>query len=73
MTMAQRTLMPTLTFEEAASQTWDVLVVGAGPAGALAARQAGRRAASVLLVDKAMFPRYKVCGSRLNASALTPL
>lgn len=52
---------------------WDVLVVGAGPAGAMAALEAARRGASVLLVDKASFPRYKVCGCCLNLRALHAL
>lgn len=49
---------------------WDVLVIGAGPAGAIAAREAARRGASVLLVDRARFPRTKVCGCCLNGAAL---
>jgi len=52
---------------------WDVAVVGAGPAGAVAAREAARRGKSVLLVDKATFPRSKVCGGCLNGSALGTL
>lgn len=46
----------------AAAASWDVVVVGAGPAGSLAARELARRGRSVLLVDKARFPRSKVCG-----------
>jgi flavin-dependent dehydrogenase len=45
---------------------YDVVVVGAGPAGSLAARQlalAGRR---VALLDRAAFPRAKICGNCLN-------
>jgi menaquinone-9 beta-reductase len=53
----------------AARSCWDAIVVGAGPAGALAARQLARAGKSVLLVDKATFPRYKVCGCCLNATA----
>jgi flavin-dependent dehydrogenase len=49
---------------------WDVLVVGAGPAGALAAHGLARAGASVLLVDRATFPRPKVCGCCLSARAL---
>jgi len=40
----------------------DVAVVGAGPAGAAAALAARRSGASVLLLDKAGFPRDKPCG-----------
>ncbi|HEV2971637.1 MAG TPA: FAD-dependent monooxygenase [Pirellulales bacterium] len=46
-----------------------MIVIGAGPAGAVAARQLARLGKSVLLVDKASFPRYKVCGCCLNATA----
>jgi flavin-dependent dehydrogenase len=52
---------------------WDLLVVGAGPAGSVAAREFARQGARVLLVDKASFPRAKVCGCCLNASALESL
>jgi menaquinone-9 beta-reductase len=50
----------------AAELTWDVVVVGAGPAGALAAHQCAGRGLRVLLIDKAAFPRYKVCGCCIN-------
>ena len=43
----------------------DVLVLGAGPAGAAAALAARRAGASVLLVDRAAPPRYKRCGGGL--------
>lgn len=42
--------------------TFDVVVVGAGPAGSTAAREAASRGASVLLLDRAKFPRDKPCG-----------
>ena len=45
---------------------WDVIVVGAGPAGASAARAAAEAGASVLLLDKARFPRYKTCGGGIT-------
>jgi geranylgeranyl reductase family protein len=48
----------------------DLLVVGAGPAGAAAAIEAARRGLSVTLVDKASFPRDKTCGDGLTAAAL---
>jgi len=46
-------------------ERWDVVVVGAGPAGSSAARVAAERGASVLLLDRARFPRYKTCGGGL--------
>lgn len=52
-----------------AIENWDVVVVGAGPAGALAAIELARRGIQVLLVEKRNFPRWKVCGCCLNAQA----
>jgi flavin-dependent dehydrogenase len=57
----------------AAAHVWDVLVAGAGPAGALAARQAALAGKRVLLVDSRSFPRAKVCGACLNGQALAVL
>lgn len=48
---------------------WDCVVIGSGPAGAIAARQIASQNKQVLLIDKAVFPRSKVCGSCLNGSA----
>lgn len=55
---------------EFADQPWDVVVVGAGPAGSSAARVAAERGASVLLLDRARFPRYKTCGGGLIGISL---
>ncbi|MEN2738227.1 geranylgeranyl reductase family protein [Microbacterium sp. X-17] len=44
---------------------WDVVVIGAGPAGSTAARVAREHGADVLLIDRAEFPRYKTCGGGL--------
>ena len=52
------------------SKTWDVIVIGAGPAGALSALLAARTNATTLLVEQKKFPRPKVCGGCLNASAV---
>ena len=52
---------------------YDAVVIGAGPAGAVAARELARGGTSVLLVDKATFPRPKVCGCCLNGAALAAL
>jgi len=51
----------------------DVLVAGAGPAGAAAAITAADRGLTVLTVDKAAFPRDKTCGDGLTAGALRTL
>jgi geranylgeranyl reductase family protein len=44
----------------------DVLVVGAGPGGSATAFHLASRGVDVLLVDKAIFPREKVCGDGLT-------
>lgn len=41
---------------------YDLIVVGSGPGGSAAARQARRRGLSVALIDKKTFPRDKLCG-----------
>ncbi|QNP62030.1 geranylgeranyl reductase family protein [Streptomyces genisteinicus] len=41
---------------------WDVVVVGAGPAGASAAYAAAVTGRRVLLLEKSGLPRYKTCG-----------
>src|SRR3954463_8051617 len=51
----------------------DVLVVGAGPAGAIAAIVLARAGARVRLIDRAAFPRDKLCGDTLNPGTLALL
>ncbi|MGH8563161.1 MAG: NAD(P)/FAD-dependent oxidoreductase [Gammaproteobacteria bacterium] len=72
-TPASPPIAPTLGLAEAARRVWDVIAVGAGPAGSSAARELVRAGRSVLLVDKSSFPRYKVCGSCLNGRVLSTL
>jgi flavin-dependent dehydrogenase len=68
--MSDASMPSTLTLQTVTHQSWEVAVVGAGPAGAMAAREAARAGARVLLVDRASFPRHKVCGCCLNGAAL---
>lgn len=51
----------------------DVLVIGAGPAGAAAAIQAARGGANVVVFDKAPYGRDKVCGDGLTPRAIAAL
>ncbi|PWU52943.1 geranylgeranyl reductase [Micromonospora sp. S4605] len=55
------------------SDEFDVVVVGAGPAGSAAALAARRGGARVLLLDRADFPRDKACGDGIAAHALDVL
>jgi geranylgeranyl reductase family protein len=49
---------------------FDAIVVGAGPAGSLAAHDVARTGAAVLLLDRARFPRDKPCGGGLSPRAV---
>jgi geranylgeranyl reductase family protein len=56
-------------------RVWDVVVVGAGPAGASAAYAAAVAGRKVLLLEKAALPRYKTCGGGIigpSRDALPP-
>src|SRR3974390_482996 len=61
---------PTLSVETAGNDVWDAIVIGAGPAGAVAGRQSALAGGRLLLVDAKAFPRAKVCGACLNSRAL---
>jgi flavin-dependent dehydrogenase len=70
MGLAEADICSTIGIDEVASEHWDAVVIGAGPAGAMAARQLSLSGARVLLVDRATFPRSKVCGCSINGAAM---
>lgn len=51
------------------SMSYDLAVVGAGPAGAAMAVHAARAGMRVVVVDTSHFPRQKVCGEYLSQAA----
>ncbi len=55
------------------STDFDVIIVGAGPAGTAAAYDLGRAGKSVLLLDRHDFPRHKACAGGLTVKTLKAL
>ncbi len=58
---------------ELVERSWDVVVIGAGLAGSVAARGLAQRGLRVALLDKAARPRRKVCGDCLSALGVRTL
>jgi geranylgeranyl reductase family protein len=52
---------------------FDVLIVGAGPAGTAAAIELGRSGLAVAVLEKAKFPRDKTCGDALSVDVINQL
>lgn len=52
---------------------FDAIVVGGGPAGSACAVFLARKGTKVLLVDKAVFPRDKVCGDAISGKSISVL
>ncbi len=71
--MTVAALQATIANRDAAEQRWDAVVIGAGPAGSVAAIVLARLGQRVLLVDRAAFPREKVCGCCLGPAAVEAL
>lgn len=65
--------LPQIAFHEVANRQWDCVVIGAGPAGSLAASRTAQAGLETLLVERKQFPRDKVCGACLNHRALSIL
>jgi menaquinone-9 beta-reductase len=53
--------------------SYDLIIVGGGPAGTSAAISAARSGASVMLLERGRFPRHKVCGEFVSAESLALL
>ena len=71
--MNERAFQSTVDPATFAHHCYDVLVVGAGPAGSSAAYHLARQGADVLLVDRFAFPRNKRCGDGIVTAALEEL
>jgi flavin-dependent dehydrogenase len=65
--------MSTLSFEQVSQAVWDLIIVGAGVAGASLAIRAARHGFKTLLIEAKAFPREKVCGGCLNQRAQASL
>lgn len=52
---------------------WDVIIVGAGPAGSMAGYYLAKAGLKVLILEKTNFPRRKVCGGGLTLRAFHEL
>lgn len=63
----------TTRLDAVAGLTWEVVVIGAGPAGSALATRLAARGLSVLLIDAAAMPRPKLCGCCLSQTALGEL
>jgi len=59
--------------EKNLNNTYDIIIVGAGPAGSTAGLFASKQGLNVLLVDKESFPRDKICGDALSGKSVTVL
>ncbi len=53
-----------------AEPTWDVAIVGGGPAGLSAAHAAASAGARTIVLERAEHPRYKTCGGGLIGASL---
>jgi len=51
----------------------DVVIIGGGPAGAATALELARHGVDVVLLDRARFPREKLCGDFLHPLGVAAL
>jgi geranylgeranyl reductase family protein len=62
-----------LAADQQHTQNYDIIISGAGPAGCAAALQLNGSGLKVALLDKATFPRDKVCGDAIPGRAIKTL
>jgi len=55
------------------TEIWDVAVIGAGPAGAMAALAAASRGKRVVIVERSRIPRHKTCAGGLIGVSMNAL
>ena len=51
-------------------KSYDVIIVGAGPAGCASAYELSGKGLKIALIDKEFFPRDKICGDALSADVI---
>ena len=49
-------------------QQYDVIVIGAGPSGAIASKTCAGNGLNTLLLEKEGIPRFKLCGGAVSTS-----
>ncbi len=54
-------------------EIFDVIILGAGPAGCVCAQQLSGKGLKVAIIDKDIFPRDKICGDALSADVINQL
>ena len=52
------------------SKHYDIIIVGAGPAGTSAALYAEKYGLKTVILDKSSFPRDKICGDALSGKSV---
>ena len=52
------------------SNSYDIIIIGAGPAGTSAALYAHKLGLNTVIVDKSTFPRDKICGDALSGKSI---
>lgn len=54
-------------------EIYDIIIIGAGPAGCICAKQLMGKKLKIALIEKDIFPRDKICGDALSADVVNQL